>query len=240
MHPSSGREIIFQGELIRKHLLEKKDVKAKNRRWYKFWSILVVSSDGVDLVMNSTDSKKIPLNYSEGSIFSASNPPSATSHLSAGFLSRSSTEKFSLLHSISKTLRPMSYSSKRPFVFQLTLANGSVYLFHVQSNQLMEEWVRQLNYHAARKSKEPLRDVLSSTDYGWNKIEWSRKKAEIDNTPVERQTPLAPGEKVELGTWEPPSSSFGHVLVSHLDEVHSFSCLFWGLQCHIINLFFIN
>ena len=119
----------------------------------------------------------------------------------------------------------MSYSAKRPFVFSLQLSNGNTFLFHVQSNNVMKEWVDALNYHVARKSKEPLRDVLSSTDYGWNVIEWAWKKAELEKRVFDIGSFIAQ-QKAEAGDrlpmlkdWEPPSSSFGPVLVSNLSDV---------------------
>jgi hypothetical protein len=107
----------------------------------------------------------------------------------------------------------------------MQLPNGNTFLFHVQSNNIMKEWVQALNYQVARKSKEPLRDVMSSTDYGWNVIEWAWKKAELEKRVLDIETFIAQ-QKAEAGDrvpmlkdWEPPISSFGPVLVSNLSDV---------------------
>ena len=215
------RDIIFQGAAIRKHLLEKGDQKARNRRWVKYWVSLKCSPESVELVMTqfehrgsvSFDQTTIPTSYSK--------PPTGSLSPAALKFSRSEPDTFNLLHSISQALRPMAYSSKRPHVFSILLANGSTFLFHVPSHQIKEEWVRHLNYQVAKKSKEPLRDVLSSADYGWNQLEWARKKADLDKTPLDLNS-LAKSlakDKIRLQDWEPPSYNFGPVLVSHLDDV---------------------
>lgn len=233
-----GKECAYQGMAIRKHLLEKGNQRARHRRWQKLFCVLLYSNEGVELVMSRLDPSKSqgPLSrenvsvsadspLSSSSPASRSKPPIPASEPTSLSLSSFASETFNVLHSVTQALKPMSYSSKRPFVFSLQLSNGNTFLFHVQSNIIMKEWVEALNYQVARKSKEPLRDVLSSTDYGWNVIEWAWKKAELEKRVFDTDSFIAQ-QKAENGDrlptlkdWEPPSCSFGPVLVSNLSDV---------------------
>jgi hypothetical protein len=49
--------VTLEGLLIRKHLTERDDVRAKNRRWVKVWCVMAIDDDrGVELTMFKVDS----------------------------------------------------------------------------------------------------------------------------------------------------------------------------------------
>jgi hypothetical protein len=130
-------------------------------------------------------------------------------------------ETLDLLHAVAEPLRHMSYSVKRPHVFSVRLGNGSTYLFQVPSLESKETWAHNINYCAASRSKEPLRDVLSSIDYGWNKIEWAIKKAQLGGETVDfSQLPCYKSSEINLNIWERPIHNFRNALVSNLDAVY--------------------
>lgn len=201
---------VYEGLVIRKHMFEMFDQKAKNRRWFKCRLILEMDESGVNLIMLPYDKKGI----SPGAL-----PPSGPSAYQ--FLASGGRETLNLLHAVAEPLSHMSYSVKRPHVVLLALGNGSTYLFQVPSLECKETWARQINYCAATRSKEPLRDVLSSTDYGWNKIEWAIKKSQMEGSKVDFDSipPYTLSDQKVLHTWERPIHNFRHALVSNVGPV---------------------
>ncbi|KAK7029787.1 Pleckstrin homology domain-containing protein [Favolaschia claudopus] len=61
-----------------------------------------------------------------------------------------------LAHSLAHSLPSPGYNRQRPYCMVLTLANGGVYFYQANTEELLYEWVSTCNYHAARTSKEPL------------------------------------------------------------------------------------
>jgi hypothetical protein len=191
-------------------MIEKFDQKARNRKWFKCRLILKMNENEISLAIQPYDGKKVR------SILSL--PPSSPAAYQ--FLSLA-PETLDLLHAVAEPLTHMSYSVKRPHVVLLALGNGSSYLFQVQSLEVKETWARHINYGAALKSKEPLRDVLSSTDFGWNRIEWAVKKALMDGIKVDfhNLTPYSPGDLKLLQVWERPIHNHRNAFVSNVDPV---------------------
>ncbi|KAJ3086535.1 hypothetical protein HK102_012963, partial [Quaeritorhiza haematococci] len=93
-------------------------------------------------------------------------------------LSRDPAEIYNLLHSLARALPPPGYSAIRPYVFSLLLNNGSTHLFHAPSSADVIDWVRCINYWAARRSKEPMRGGVGSTEYGWGAVAFRKRMKE--------------------------------------------------------------
>jgi hypothetical protein len=210
---TNGKTVVLQGLCIRKHLLENGQ-KARSRRWTKFWCLLIESQDTVELVMHPY------LSATKATDFDQSTPGDLDEHRKIS----AHSESFIVLHSVSTALRPMSYSVKRAYVFSLSLAHNSTFLFQVNNHQILDEWVRCLNFCAARRSKDPLRDVLSSADYGWNQMEWIFKKSLMDKTEVDYSQLLQQKDRVKLADWEPPIINYSRMM-SSLSQVCYFKTL---------------
>jgi hypothetical protein len=238
-----GKSILFQSTGIRKHFLEKGNQKPRNRRWVKFWMYLTLSSESLDLVLQPMESHQHLKLFSDSHSSNTTLPFETNNNTialsSQLHLKSSKIESFNILHSVAHVLRPMAYSTQRPFVFSLLLSNNSTYLYHVPTQQLAEEWVKQLNYAAARKSKEPLRDVLSSADYGWTQFEWERKKAEMNKTEFNLSqviSMIGEQKKKKLADWEPPGQHFGHTIQSQLEDV-SFYFFFNDILYYVLTIY---
>jgi hypothetical protein len=80
------------------------------------------------------------------------------------------------------TLKAPGYNPSRPYVFSLTLNNGSTHLFQAPTPETLIQWKRTLNYWAALRSKESLRGAVGNTEYGWGFAMWDlrNKNAEIE------------------------------------------------------------
>nr|KAJ3421425.1 hypothetical protein HK105_003571 [Polyrhizophydium stewartii] len=106
-------------------------------------------------------------------------------------LSAQEPEVASLLHAYCSALQ-IAYSVTRPHVLSLKLANGNEYLLQAPTASLLAEWVRGINYWAARKSKEPIRGSVSSMEYGWTWITWERKAREAEDPSLAADEKLGP------------------------------------------------
>ncbi|KAI8803376.1 hypothetical protein BJ742DRAFT_503412 [Cladochytrium replicatum] len=196
---SSGAVVALEGLLVRKHLMEKDDQKARNRKWVKLWCALTVDSErGVELnlfrVDQTVDSsaigngsagggEQLPLGNGSTDTFDAvevkeygtlANVQNAKRMLR---LTNQPPEVYNLLHSFCNVL-PTGYSQTRTNVLSLHLCNGSTDLFHAPSTTTLRAWHQAINTWAARKSKEPIRGAMSSYDYGWNYIIAEKRRRE--------------------------------------------------------------
>ncbi|KAL5037171.1 hypothetical protein BDV3_006704 [Batrachochytrium dendrobatidis] len=106
--------------------------------------------------------------------YSAEFPTSTPSEAPVIRLAMREPEVFPLLHACCSILHA-AYSIARPHVLALKLANGSEYFFQSPTHETVTEWSHNINYWAARKSKEPMRGSASSMEYGWTWIIWERK-----------------------------------------------------------------
>jgi hypothetical protein len=106
--------------------------------------------------------------------------------------------------------------------WSLTLPNKAVLLFQAGTKPIAEEYVYACNYWAARVSKEPLVEAVSSTEHGWNRpleliAEKSNKgsnyKPSIQSGSYD--TVVVEGERIQIKEWKAPLSS---TVLSHSDE----------------------
>ncbi|KAI9357691.1 hypothetical protein DFJ73DRAFT_820821 [Zopfochytrium polystomum] len=216
--------IAMEGLMIRKHFEEKEGVKARNRKWVKVWCVLAVDDDrGVELTAFKVESH-VQADGEVGFAEAETSLPldSAESRKLVIKIANQPPQVHNLLHSFSHALKPPGYSPTRPFVFNLTLSNGGVYLFQTPTSEFLLEWTKTLNYWAARKSKEPLPGALGNVEYGWTDAAWERRERErrdkVGFTGSSGLQDLGGGNsrrKVKIEDWTPP----GHaLLVSSLSE----------------------
>ncbi|KAJ3108592.1 hypothetical protein HDU96_007481 [Phlyctochytrium bullatum] len=195
----NGREgVTLEGLMIRKHLTDHNETRARNRRWAKVWCVMAIDDErGVELTMFKVDPGvgDGEINFDDREVGDYGRPlPGDENGGSSQDLERKSSDSgpvkkvlrianqppvvFNLLHSIATPLKSPGYSPSRPFVFSLLLNNNSSHLFQCPTPEAVVEWTRTLNYWAARRSKEPLRGAISSADYGWNFAAEERRRRE--------------------------------------------------------------
>ncbi|KAJ2962849.1 hypothetical protein NQZ79_g2077 [Umbelopsis isabellina] len=162
-----------EGLVIRKHLLESADQKAKTRDWKE---CIIVVNRGELQVYSSTsvggenNPRRSMLRASSASLVNlADSLKTGVAPVQPSILNGNAQiiESLSLNHSLSNALPPPGYNRQRPHVFALQLPNGGVYLFQAPSQEQVNEWVSTCNYWAARGSKEPLIGGVSNMEYGW-------------------------------------------------------------------------
>ncbi|GAN08886.1 conserved hypothetical protein [Mucor ambiguus] len=171
-----------EGMVVRKHLLEKTNQKAKHRDWkdcfmviersqlrmYKLDNSSVTEPRTItkrSLIRNTLLSKSSNLSDSASQLSDSS---SAAEVVGGGdWMSNAQLMgAIDLKHTLANAL-PSGYSRQRQHAFALQQSNGAVYLFQVGSEEQVHEWVSTCNYWAARESKEPLAGGVSSMEYGW-------------------------------------------------------------------------
>ncbi|KAJ3144490.1 hypothetical protein HK101_002680, partial [Irineochytrium annulatum] len=199
----NGREgVTLEGLLIRKHLTDHNETRARNRRWVKVWCVMAIDDErGAELTMF-----KVEPGLGDGEVnFDVREVADYGRALGGGTMveeRRGSSDSipkkvlrisnqpplvFNLLHSLANTLKAPGYNPSRPFVFSLLLINGSSHLFQAPTPEATIEWTRTLNYWAARRSKEPLRGAVSSTEYGWNFAAIERRSREREDLEREKR-----------------------------------------------------
>ncbi|KAJ3013138.1 hypothetical protein HKX48_005911 [Thoreauomyces humboldtii] len=199
-------DILLEGQMIRKHLNEKDDVKAKHRQWAKLDCTLRldIAAGTLELLMEklekdtnggasgfpplpptvtagADDVSPVPMRRSgtTESTKAWAGPSGERSRISSESTRPGKehiTQSFNLLHSLATPLPPPGYSASRPYVFTLRLSDGQIYLFHGYSAEVVREWVRTINTWAARKSKEPLLGSGGNAEFGWGPLLWEREE----------------------------------------------------------------
>ncbi|OBZ90732.1 PH and SEC7 domain-containing protein C11E3.11c [Choanephora cucurbitarum] len=176
-----------EGVVMRKHLLESPNQKAKHREWKECLLIVTqgqlkmygMQSDGGN---DSAFSGKYNMLRSGSASFAnladtltrtttngSQSYGGASQHDgSSGWAAYSQLmESIDLSHSLANALPPPGYNRSRPHVFAVQQSNGGVYLIQSTSNEQIQEWVATCNYWAARQSKEPLQGGVGNIEYGW-------------------------------------------------------------------------
>lgn len=167
-----------EGMVIRKHLLEKVNQKAKHRDWKDCFMViersqlrmykLDQSSDYCkrNIIRNTILTKNSSL--SDNSSQNSESSSSASEVVGGGdwMSSAQLIGSIDLKHTLANVL-PSGYNRQRQYAFALQQPCGGVFLFHVGSAEQVQEWVSTCNYWAARESKEPLAGAVSSMEYGW-------------------------------------------------------------------------
>ncbi|CEG72491.1 hypothetical protein RMATCC62417_08043 [Rhizopus microsporus] len=237
-----------EGVVMRKHLLESANQKARHREWrecllivghgrlkmYGFTgdynndlassSILIRSSSASFANLSDSLTRQSPSSYSL-----APKPSTSTSSSIGALDNRFSSYtqplgSICLNHTLSNSLPPPGYNRQRPHVFAIQEPNGGVFLFQTGSQEQILEWVATCNYWAARESKEPLQGGIGNIEYGWGSC--------LDDVRVDEESVQSRGkitgtfihhpDTVHVSTWVPPAPS---MISSTLDEVTQYENL---------------
>ena len=139
-----------EGIVSRKHLLDSKDQRAKHRDWKQCFMVI--------------DRNQLNMYKLESSQKIKKNAVGAGDWISQAHVMCS----IDLKHSLA-TVLPTGYNRQRQHAFTLEQSNGAKYVFQAGSAEQVLEWVSTCNYWAARESKEPLAQGISSMEYGWGR-----------------------------------------------------------------------
>ncbi|KAI8881084.1 hypothetical protein K501DRAFT_296041 [Backusella circina FSU 941] len=162
-----------EGMVVRKHLLERTNHKAKHRDWKDCFMVIDRSQlrmyklNGYNKRHRIRNSLIINRLSDAASQVSESSSSESMNVGGGDWMSHAQmTGSIDLRHTLANML-PSGYSPQRQHVFALQQSNGAVHLFQSGSADQVQEWVSTCNYWAARESKEPLAGGVSSMEYGW-------------------------------------------------------------------------
>ncbi|KAI8389288.1 hypothetical protein BD560DRAFT_430263 [Blakeslea trispora] len=185
-----------EGLVIRKHLLEKTNQKAKHRDWRECFMVIERSQlrmYKLDYSHNEPRKRSLIRNtlMNRNNQTSQIHTPFSEGHDAIGggdWLSNALLiGLIDLKHALANVL-PSGYSKQRQNAFALQQSSGAIHVFQVGSEVQVHEWVSTCNYWAARESKEPMSEGVSSMDYGWNCLELDLETPMIH----EWQAPIPP------------------------------------------------
>ncbi|EPB88170.1 hypothetical protein HMPREF1544_05002 [Mucor circinelloides 1006PhL] len=204
-----------EGVVMRKHLLENANHKARHREWRECY---LEVQDG-ELRIPASFGGVLPSNSS-----SNSNKWGTHSQL---------VGKIALNHTLSNPLPPPGYNRQRPHVFAIQQSDGGVYLFQVSNAEQTHEWVSTCNYWAARESKEPLPGGVGNMEYGWGAclndvimdLDAARKGYDQKVNYFSTQDP----DSIMINDWMPPTAT---MVSSQLNEKDQYEVL----QKHLVDL----
>lgn len=136
---------------------------------------------------------------------------------------------FHLCHTMAQELPPAKKSKGYTALWSLTLPQHGVLVFQSGTKEIAKEYVYTCNYWAARLSKEPFDEPVSSMEYGWGSPLVGI--AEEDGTVPSASAPgqprlnhkssapalgrMTPGDRVTIKEWRPSGQS---LIVSDLNE----------------------
>ncbi|KAF7731518.1 hypothetical protein EC973_009282 [Apophysomyces ossiformis] len=169
----SGVPYYKEGVIMRKHLLERANQRAKHREWKECFVVVdrgEVRMYRLDHGSGETNRKSMirsSIMLSRVSLAENFLQEDSENIIGGDWLSSAQLiGEIDLKHTLSNAL-PSGYNRERPHAFALQQPNGGVFLFQVGSAEQVLEWVSTCNYWAARESKEPLSGGVSNMDYGW-------------------------------------------------------------------------
>ncbi|KAL0083749.1 hypothetical protein J3Q64DRAFT_1641744, partial [Phycomyces blakesleeanus] len=219
-----------EGVVIRKHLLENAQQRARHREWKECF--LVVGQG--ELKMYALQGTGEP---DRKSMFRPSSIHFGVTEGNSSQLSLSSMSQHSqrwvsntqlvgsiqLNHTLSNVLPPPGYNRQRPHVFAIQKPDGGVFLYQASSAEQANEWVATCNYWAARRSKEPLAGGVSNMEYGWGDC--------LDSVLLDLDTecgmvisptqPITNEDDLVLYDWHPPAPPSVSSTLSERDQHES-------------------
>lgn len=95
-------------------------------------------------------------------------------------------------------------------VWSLTLPQRGLLVFRTGTTDIAREYVYTCNYWAARLSKEPFDEAVSSLEYGWD-VDLEKIAPEVTGSNSRRK----PGDRLAISEWKPSGQT---MVVSDLNE----------------------
>ncbi|KAI9020850.1 hypothetical protein CLU79DRAFT_754052 [Phycomyces nitens] len=242
--PLNQAPYLKEGVVIRKHLLENAQQRAKHREWKECF--LVVGQGELKMyALQGTGEPDRKSMFRPSSIHFGMSEANS-SQLSLSSMSQNSQRWVSntqlvgtiqLNHTLSNVLPPPGYNRQRPHVFAIQKPDGGVFLYQASSAEQANEWVATCNYWAARKSKEPLAGGVSNMEYGWGDC--------LDSVLLDLDTecgmvisptqPITNEDDLVLYDWHPPVPPSVSSTLSERDQFESLKKHLAALNLEINN-----
>lgn len=193
-----------QGLVMRKHVMESTDKRARNRQWQLCYLVM----NGTELVMHRpvhvSQQQNVQQNYDQKAKRrrsmmlwnqSVCSLQDIISHGGGTDDWQADQEgiplgKLEMNHTYTSAIPPPGWNGQRPHVFRMETADGGLWLFESTDMFAIQAWVEAANTTAAKISKGPMTGAVCNIDYGWG--------AKWDNTTKEFTAETVP-------IWYPPT-----------------------------------
>lgn len=175
-----------QGFVMRKHVLESTDKRARHRQWQLCY--LVITENEMIMYNAIEENERGKRRKSTGfwSNHSFTSLQDVMQHQPYWQPDREQTPLATLKmnHTYAAAIPPPGWNPQRPHVFRLETADGGLWLFESTDLFAVQAWVEACNYTASKISKSSLPGAVCNIDYGWG--------AQCDNP-------------TDVPVWYPPS-----------------------------------
>ncbi|KAG1451511.1 hypothetical protein G6F56_008065 [Rhizopus delemar] len=171
-----------QGIVMRKHVMETSEKKAKHRQWQLCYLVM----NETEMIMykavqkNDVRGKKrksmIFWNQSVVSPFSLQDIVSSDADEWQPDLNQPALGMIPLNHCYATSVLPPGWNGQRPHVFRLESAEGGLWMFESTDMFAIQAWVEAVNFSAATISKNPMQGAVCNIDYGWG-ADWENDES---------------------------------------------------------------
>ncbi|KAI8982585.1 hypothetical protein BDB01DRAFT_793285 [Pilobolus umbonatus] len=166
-----------QGLVMRKHVMESTDKKARNRQWQLCYLVMNESELIMYRACQDKSRRRKSVMSSTSSVQTIMGDHQWTPNENCPALDR-----IEMSHTHTVALPHPGWNSQRPHVFRMETSEGGIWLFESIDMFAVQAWVESANKVAARISKSPLKGAISNVDYGWGPM-WD-KYSGIENVPL--------------------------------------------------------
>jgi hypothetical protein len=176
-------ELFKQGLVMRKHIMESTDKRARHRQWQLCYLVMT----DTELIMyrpvqpateTTTKQRRKSLHIWP--------PPTLHSNMGEAWqadFTEAPLATVMMNHTYASVIPPPGWSSHHPHVFRLHTAEGGLWLFESVDQFATQAWAEACNTTAAKISKGSLPGAVSNIDYGWGP-QWDSTSKLFKEVPV--------------------------------------------------------
>ncbi|KAI8641190.1 hypothetical protein BD408DRAFT_346530 [Parasitella parasitica] len=191
--PMKKEELFKQGLVMRKHVMESSDKRARNRQWQLCYLVI----KDTELVMYKPTQQHMVDDSEKGRRRKSTsmmlwNPSASFSSLQdimhqhphwQADEEQAPLATLEMNHTYATAIPPPGWNPQRPHVFRLETGDGGLWLFESLDLFAVQAWVEACNLTAAKISKGPLPGAICNIDYGWG-AKWDNTTQEFTDVPL--------------------------------------------------------
>lgn len=167
--PSTKKEDMYkQGLVMRKHVLESTDKRARHRQWQLCYVVITEN----EMIMYNTIEERGKRRKSTGfwSNHSFTSLQDIMQHQPYWQPDKEQAPlaTIKMNHTYATAVPPPGWNPQRPHVFRLQTSDGGLWLFESTDLFAVQAWVEACNTTASKISKSPLSGAVCNIDYGWD------------------------------------------------------------------------
>lgn len=194
--PSLKAKDLKQGLVMRKHVMESTDKRARHRQWQLCYLVMneneMIMYRPTHHLVNNQNNHNIKTKKRKSIMLWNQSVCSLQNIISQGDMDDWKADedqeplgRLDMNHTYASAIPPPGWNGHRPHVFRMETADGGLWLFESVDMFAIQAWVEAANTAAARISKGPLTGAVSNIDYGWGaKWDNSTERFTTENIPI--------------------------------------------------------